>query len=212
MDVHRTKHVRCHPEWNLNPRSRSAEQYIFSWPSPPSSPCPPITSLVPQPGLLAALHFKGLPQEIFSYLLTFLPLNAYLCFASTCRQFHATFTDDAFLNRILRGMMTSCSHPLFWILPVAAVDGEVVSAQKIASQWTQLADNAPSSAPNRESRSPFTTPDFPTLKFVRECYNSDSMKNRRRLWRNVKQIEDVWRDYRENGYQVDRFGSLPTDS
>lgn len=157
-------------------------------------------------------HLKDLPPEIFSYLMTFLPLDAYLCFASTCREFYATLTDDAFLNHILRGMMSSCSHPLFWIHPVAEVDGEVVSAQQAARKWVQLADNEPSSAPNGElSGSPFTAAGFPTYKFVRECYNSDSMKNRRRLWRNTKQIEDAWRDYRENGYQVDRFGSLPTE-
>lgn len=49
------------------------------------------------------------------------------------------------------------------------------------------------------------SPHFPRLAFVRECWASDSMRNRRRLWGQVAQFEELWRDYRLHGWRVDRF-------
>lgn len=49
------------------------------------------------------------------------------------------------------------------------------------------------------------SPDFPRLAFVRACWESDSMMNRKRLWGQVKRFEVLWRDYRENGWQDAHF-------
>jgi len=36
------------------------------------------------------------------------------------------------------------------------------------------------------------SPRFPAYAFVRACYESDSMMNRKRLWGIVKQVEEIW--------------------
>lgn len=46
---------------------------------------------------------------------------------------------------------------------------------------------------------------FNRLAFVRECWNSDSMMNRKRLFGQVKRFEKLWEDYRLHGWQVNRF-------
>ncbi|KAI0084837.1 hypothetical protein BDY19DRAFT_997400 [Irpex rosettiformis] len=48
-------------------------------------------------------------------------------------------------------------------------------------------------------------PQFPALAFIRACQESDSMRNRQRLYGLVKQIEEEWKSYRLNGWKVDRF-------
>ena len=50
-----------------------------------------------------------------------------------------------------------------------------------------------------------TSPDFPRLAFVRACWESDSMMNRRRLWGQVRRFRVLWKDYRTNGWQKDEF-------
>lgn len=59
------------------------------------------------------------------------------------------------------------------------------------------------SAPSLQSL--IFSPQFPALAFVAACWSSDSMKNRRRLWSQVRQFEELWKDYRLHGWQADRF-------
>lgn len=49
------------------------------------------------------------------------------------------------------------------------------------------------------------SPNFPRLAFIRACWNSDSMMNRKRLWGQVKRFEVLWKDYRTNGWQDPKF-------
>ena len=55
-----------------------------------------------------------------------------------------------------------------------------------------------------------TSPNFPRLAFIRACWDSDSMMNRKRLWGQVKRFEVLWRDYRTNGWQDPRFYAAST--
>ncbi|GJE88835.1 F-box protein [Phanerochaete sordida] len=50
-----------------------------------------------------------------------------------------------------------------------------------------------------------TSPHFDRIAFVRACWQSDSMMNRRRLWGQAKQFEVLWTGYRRQGWQIDRF-------
>lgn len=50
-----------------------------------------------------------------------------------------------------------------------------------------------------------TSPHFDRIAFVRACWQSDSMMNRRRLWGQAKQFEALWTKHRKHGWQVDRF-------
>lgn len=60
------------------------------------------------------------------------------------------------------------------------------------------------------------SPHLDRLAFLRACWESDSMMNRKRLWGQVKQFERIWADYRLHGWHVDRFYSSddlkPTDN
>lgn len=46
---------------------------------------------------------------------------------------------------------------------------------------------------------------FPYLRFLHACWESDSMMNRKRLWGMVKQFDGLWREYRLHGWEVNRF-------
>ena len=52
-----------------------------------------------------------------------------------------------------------------------------------------------------------TSPDFPRLSFIRACWDSDFMMNRKRLWGQVKRFDVLWRNYRTNGWRHPRFYS-----
>ena len=57
------------------------------------------------------------------------------------------------------------------------------------------------SASGEDPKSILTSPDFPRLAFVRACWKSDSMMNRKRLWGQVRRFGVLWKDYRMNGWQ-----------
>ena len=45
------------------------------------------------------------------------------------------------------------------------------------------------------------SPNCPRLAFVRACWRSNSMMNRKRLWGQVGRFAVLWKDYRMNGWQ-----------
>lgn len=51
------------------------------------------------------------------------------------------------------------------------------------------------------------SPRLDLLAFIRGCWDSDSMMNRKRLWGQVKQFQTLWVDYRLHGWERDRFYS-----
>lgn len=46
---------------------------------------------------------------------------------------------------------------------------------------------------------------FPTVAFVRACYESDSMRSRQRRWYIIKQFDVLWSNYRQHGWERDVF-------
>lgn len=182
----------------------------FSWPSPNASSTPTFT----QPGLTSGLsdRFLQLPTEIRLEILRELPIRDLLALSSASRSLRASITEPAFLNQVIKEAVLRGSE--FWILPVAAIPGEVERAWEVANQWLVMA----SSNRAREvqpTKSPFNSPSFPFVAFVHACYGSDSMRNRQRFWNIVKQFDGIWRDYRLNGWQRDVFtsyGEAPLDT
>lgn len=83
------------------------------------------------------------------------------------------------------------------IAAIVAADGEreEKKTQKRASQ----------NAPGPNVLPLLMSPHLDRLAFVRACWESDSMINRKRLWRQVKRFETLWEDYRLHGWQVNRF-------
>jgi hypothetical protein len=138
--------------------------------------------------------------------------------------------DPAFLNRALKKMSSTPSGCLFWLRPVPEVPGDEKNAALPLSTWLESCMKSAALAPPGLSQSegksavvvgsadrnvhntspimdsPLDDPSFPYIQFVRSCFESNSMRNRRRLWGQVKQMEKVWMDYRVHGWKVDRFG------
>ncbi|KAF8155700.1 hypothetical protein B0H34DRAFT_506584 [Crassisporium funariophilum] len=144
-------------------------------------------------------QLSQLPPECLVEASTCLPdLRSYLALAQTSKSFFNLLSDSNYFQYILREMASDPSRCLYWIRPVSAL-GEVGKANKALSTWI----SEPSSSLG--STCPLDNPDFPYVPFIRACYGSDSMRNRQRLWGQVKQFEVVWRDYRAHGWRVDRF-------
>lgn len=155
-----------------------------------------------------------------------LPLGSLLALASTCRFLHALILEPAFLDLILRESIANGA--LRWLLPVEAVANDGMRAYSAVRLWfpddhrpEPLAMGSAADKDECGSNEPqiiipavkplFASPHFPRLAFVRECWNSDSMMSRKRLWGQAKQYDNLWRDYRTHGWRVNRFyGSRPT--
>ncbi|KAF8903673.1 hypothetical protein CPB84DRAFT_1746072 [Gymnopilus junonius] len=142
-------------------------------------------------------------------------LPTYLTLARTSKWLYNTLTSPLFLNRTLRAMTSSPSGCLFWTKPVASMLGEEKKAYEAVTTFLlhgHAKIDAGVGTTNKEKETitpamiPFDRADFPWYYFVKCCFASDSMKNRKRIWGQVKQFEELWKDYRENGWEVDRFG------
>ncbi|KAF8873058.1 hypothetical protein CPB84DRAFT_1753386 [Gymnopilus junonius] len=129
----------------------------------------------------------------------------YFTLARSSKRLYNTLTDSSFLNNALKSMASRPSGCLFWVRPVTTMHGEEKKAYDAISTFllrTEAAEQDSDSSP----LSLFDHKDFPWYYFVRRCFESDSMINRKRIWGQVKQLEGIWRDYRIHGWEVDRFG------
>jgi hypothetical protein len=109
----------------------------------------------------------------------------------------------------------ACGH-LRWISPVGAMRSEADRANEVFSQWTSVytahnvqVSEEPSSHSELYTHNPLLLPHFPRLAFVHACFQSDSMMNRKRIWGIVKQYDNLWMDYRTNGWQEELFYCKP---
>lgn len=170
-----------------------------------------------------------LPNELLMQILQYCSLCAALSLSSTCRLLRALVNDPLCINHLLRDAMYH--GELRWILPVPLLLDEAERTCNAMSLWlrdhvdtlpsaysrntktadTNSADHVAAEKvddfcqKSTQVRSMLLDEQFPCLEFVRACCTSDSMMNRRRISRVVKQIEGRWRDYRLRGCDVDRF-------
>ncbi|KDR71955.1 hypothetical protein GALMADRAFT_253241, partial [Galerina marginata CBS 339.88] len=166
------------------------------WPSPSTSITPPTFMRFPASPL--SQSFGAIPTELLLDIFRQIPIRSLLSLSSASRSLRTLITEPGFLNQTIKAAVLSGSE--FWILPVAAIAGEQEQARNRALEW--LATVSPDhDVPITES--PFHSPSFPYLAFVHACYCSDSMRNRQRLWKIVKQFDFLWRDYRLHGWQRD---------
>jgi len=135
-----------------------------------------------------------------------LTFRAYFALSATCKSFRRRMCDVDVLDHVAREMLLH--GPLQWILPVSAVQGEVQAARAAAEMWIDFARSGPGSASRLSASATFYAGDFPAFAFVGACFRSDSMRNRRRIYGQVKQFEALWREFRTKGWEVDRFHPL----
>ncbi|KAJ7291661.1 hypothetical protein C8J57DRAFT_1588143 [Mycena rebaudengoi] len=124
--------------------------------------------------------FTAFPSEVLLQTLPHVPLHGLLALWTTSRGFRRRvqpLLNEALLYQLHHG-------DLGWILPVPSIDGETIRAFGEAQTWIP--------AGTRPCQIPFDPPSFPLWHFISECFRSDSMRNRRRLWGIYKQYQELW--------------------
>ncbi|PVG01672.1 hypothetical protein CPB86DRAFT_812301 [Serendipita vermifera] len=148
-------------------------------------------------------HWQRLPTEIVINVLSNSSIDDILRFTSSCRYFYHNFGNPDFLSMLLRTQLRLPLSDAYWFSPVSTVDGEV-------EKFCQACDQSKSSKangmlPRSSDVSGVFKADFPLWDFFRANYPSDSMRNRRRLWRISQQFRQEWYKYRTKGYEYDVY-------
>jgi hypothetical protein len=119
---------------------------------------------------------------------------------------HDLVTDTTFAFPVLREIIgPDPAGEMFWIYPLENQPEEMDNFKNCLYSWLSLK----CSSVKKESvtaRDILFHREFPLIQFIHSLYMSDYSRNRRRLWKNVKKFEEVWVDYRRNGWEVNRFG------
>jgi hypothetical protein len=144
--------------------------------------------------------FASLPTEIFLQISHSFSVADLLRFACTSKAVWNAIMEPHTFHQIVRQLLLKGS--LRWILPVKDAYNEVKRMHGAAIKWLSAYDTSIRAGTVVR---PLTSPSFPYYPFLRQCFRSDSMMNRRRLWGIVKQFDDIWADYRLRGWQRDVF-------
>ncbi|PVG01677.1 hypothetical protein CPB86DRAFT_83410 [Serendipita vermifera] len=148
---------------------------------------------VPQPDTNVS-SWKNFPAEIMVDILSNLSFKEVLSFTSCCQYLYHKFGNPSFLSALLRTRLRIPLSDVYWFLPVSSVKGEVEKFCEACGQANVSLLNSSDVLFDR---------DFPLFTFFRTNYPSDSMRNRRRLWRLSQQFRREWYKYRTRGYEVD---------
>jgi len=157
------------------------------WPSPSDSFTPEFMKF---PASHSYNPFSVLPTELLLIITSHVPISTLLGLSATSKSLRSLITQPSFLNQASKAAVLTGSA--FWILPVTTISGEEARAQRAGMEWLALEN----SDLEKFKKSPFHAPRFPYFAFVHSCYESDSMRNRERFWKIVKQLDKLWRDYR----------------
>ncbi|PVF98442.1 hypothetical protein CPB86DRAFT_361019 [Serendipita vermifera] len=160
------------------------------WVKTDSSPFPPFGMQVLQPSANAG-QWQNLPTEVIIEIFSNLSFYRILSLTSSCRYLYYNFGNPSFLSVLLRRFLCLPYSQAYWFLPVPAVKGEVDKFSKACQESMPGV-----SLPNSQDVSIVFDPDFPLWEFFRANYTSDSMRNRRRLWRICRRFRRWWRHYR----------------
>ncbi|EIW78300.1 hypothetical protein CONPUDRAFT_138635 [Coniophora puteana RWD-64-598 SS2] len=178
-----------------------------SWPTPPPDNALDLPSFTPlasdAPVSPQNNALTRIPKELLDMIAGRLTFRAYFALSATCKPFRRRMCDPNVLDHVAREMLLH--GPLQWILPVSAVKGSAQAARAAAEMWIGFARSGSGSASQSSAAAPFYDGDFPAFAFVDACFRSDSMRNRRRIYGQVKQFEALWREFRVKGWAVDRF-------
>jgi hypothetical protein len=149
-------------------------------------------------------QWDKLPTEIILEILRDLSIFEVLSFSSSCRSFRYLFASPAFISSLLREQLHRPLSSMYWFMPVGTVEGEVEKFLQ-ACKLPRLPDKEGNTElPSTESCDIFSL-NFPLHDFVRRNYQTESMRNRRRLWRISQQFRREWYRYRTEGYDYNVF-------
>lgn len=182
---------------------RDVKAWLFMrpdvWPEPATDIVTPCFAELPaRPESLGPV-IGGLPLDVLLAMCAQLPLKSMLALSATCGILRRFITSPRFMHRVLKESVLN--GKLQWMLPLDAMPGEVARAYKTMRLW--LPYNSPGKNDSDAGSCPFFCPEFPRLAFVRACWDSDSMMNRKRQWDIARQFASLWWDYRLNGWMDD---------
>jgi hypothetical protein len=140
-----------------------------------------------------------LPIEIVLEILGMLPIHEVLSFLNCCQDFRSRFGNSIFLSSLLRGQMCWPDGRMYWFMPVSTVEGEVERFCEICRESSILGSNREDEPALKNTAIVFSRK-FPLYDFVQANYRTESMRNRRRLWRISQQFRREWYRYRTKGY------------
>ncbi|CAL1712040.1 unnamed protein product [Somion occarium] len=203
-----------------------------TWPQPPRIGRTPKFSIFP---LIPDSHMPSigrLPIEILIPIVRDVPIASLFALLSTCRSLGALIAEQSFLDQeaITRGCLRwilpleslrdekkRAYDALRLWFPEDSRPEEILSFQiEPGSSLDQddedeKSDDEAILLPQPDTKSfpaiasLIVSPGSPRLAFVRECWESDSIMNRKRLWDQVAQFSALWEDYRIRGLRVNRF-------
>ncbi|KAJ7166302.1 hypothetical protein C8R43DRAFT_945884 [Mycena crocata] len=172
------------------------------WPAKPESTTATSVHIDPPSGTATLLH--TLPPEILLEILRRLALPALLSLLLLSRGISTLIAP--LLDETLWHHVHDPDAVFRWVLPVAAVEGEVERAERVARGWWWSANPRRELRPNTKGGyitegsveaekgpvSALSSKDFPFSQFLPACLESDSMRNRQRLWRVAQQYGALW--------------------
>ncbi|KAH8826291.1 hypothetical protein DL96DRAFT_1607636 [Flagelloscypha sp. PMI_526] len=125
-----------------------------------------------------------LPIELLLKISASLSISDILHVSSISKGMRRLVTQPGILSQLLREAIVTPNGTLRWMQPCSLVAGEVEKANEALRSWL-VADSD-------GSLSPLHKPDFLFVEFVHTCFvKSHSMKNRKRIWGMIKQVETL---------------------
>ncbi|KAL0948965.1 hypothetical protein HGRIS_009068 [Hohenbuehelia grisea] len=149
--------------------------------------------------------FHSLPTEILVSILSHLSVHHYAPLLSVSRSVRYLCLNGVFDATVKHEILVA-DGSLRWILPVTTMSGEEEAFHAACLTWLPPSRQT---SPNECSVTPIHQEHFPHFAFIREAWMQDSMRNRRRLWSITKQFEQLWWDYRTEGWRNDVFVPKP---
>ncbi|KAL0946966.1 hypothetical protein HGRIS_013119 [Hohenbuehelia grisea] len=173
----------------------------------------PEASLNDQPLILPATNsattpFHVLPPELLFSILVLLSPTDYASLLIISRSLRKLLQGGA-IDTAVRHQILSNTGPLRWLLPVDTMTGEEDAFKSACTKWLEASVIPSSSGNGSGALSVIQHSDFPHFAFLCAAWMQDSMRNRRRFWNITKQYEDLWVDYRTNGWHNDTFTKPP---
>jgi hypothetical protein len=140
-----------------------------------------------------------LPTEIIFEIFQNTPIQEILSLTSCCRSFYDRFGNISFLSSVFRARLRHPLGSMHWFMPVSTVEGEIDRFCEACKDSIVLENKSKDRTVLIDPAIVFAQ-EFPLYEFVRENYLTESMRNRRRLWRISQQFRREWYRYRTKGY------------